>query len=142
MPASGFTKFDCWVRDLAAGVHAGWLNADTDVLSVYLTNTLPNRAMHTVKADVPEIETGNGYTGAVPVQNGATRANGVITVTAVGFVLTAAGGTIGPFRYAVLCNASALDIPLVGWWGYPDVITLQPLDIFRVTLGSVIMTVQ
>ena len=64
-----FVKFDRFKTDLAAGVHAAALNADTDTLKIYLSNATPNTATNQVKADLAEITNQNGYTAPVDVQN-------------------------------------------------------------------------
>jgi hypothetical protein len=56
---------------------------------------------------------------------------------------TAAGGTIGPFRYAVLYNdtpTSPAD-PLVGWWDYASNLTLQIGESFKVDFGASMFTI-
>lgn len=137
-------KFQRFVTDVAAGVHANALNADTDTLKVYLTNAAPNVATHQVKADLAEIAAGNGYTaGGVDAQNAATTSAGIITVAGTDVTFTASGGTIGPFRYAVLYNdtpASPAD-PLIQSWDYGSSITLNNGESFTVDFGASLFAV-
>ena len=117
-----FNRFNIFSEDLAEKVHD--LNADT--LRVYLSNTAPDAAADAVKADLAEISTGNGYTGAVDVQNATSRSGLVTSVTGVDVVVTATGA-VGPFRYVVLYNdtpTSPAD-PLIAWWDYGSSITLN-----------------
>lgn len=133
------TKFEVFSEDLAEGVHD--LNADT--LKIYLTNAAPSVSADAVKADLAEISTGNGYTGAVDVQNATSRAGGTTSVTGVDVVITASGGSVGPFRYAVLMNdtpTSPAD-PLIQYWDYGSEITLADGESFTVDFGSSLLTV-
>jgi hypothetical protein len=112
-----FNKFEAFTEHLAEKVH----NLDADTLKVYLSNTAPDAAADAVKADLAEISAGNGYSaGGVDVQAATSRSGGTTTLTGVSFTITASGGSIGPFRYAVLYNdtpTSPAD-PLIGWWDY------------------------
>jgi hypothetical protein len=139
---ASFVKFQHFATDLAAGVHAAALNADTDTLKVYLTNTAPTVATNAVKADLAEISTGNGYTGPFDVQNAATTSTGTITVAGTDVVVTASGA-VGPFRYVVLYNdtpASPAD-PLIGYWDYGSSISLANGETFTTDFGSSLFTV-
>lgn len=129
---AAFNRFDIFSEHLARGVH----QLDTDQLNVYLTNTAPNAATHAIKADLAEIAAGNGYSAnGADTQNGISRTGLVTSVTGTDVVITAAGGSIGPFRYAVLFNlVTRLTIvnPLIGWWDYGSAITLldgEPLTV-------------
>lgn len=138
-----FTKFQRAITDIAAGVHANALNADTDTLKVYLTNTAPNVATNQVKADLAEITNENGYAAPVDTQNAATTSSGTITVAGTDITITASGGTVGPFRYAVLYNdtpTSPAD-PLLGYWDYGSSITLQSGESFTVDFAASMFTV-
>ncbi len=135
-----FNRFEAFSEHLAEKVHD--LNADT--LKVYLSNTVPDAAADAVKADLAEISAGNGYAaGGVDTQNATSRSGTVTSVTGVDAVVTAAGGTVGPFRYAVLYNdtpTSPAD-PLIGWWDYGSAITLNDGESFTVDFGASMFTV-
>lgn len=138
---AAFHFFDSFVTALAAGTHAGALNADTDTLKVYLTNTAPDAAAHSVKADLAEIAAGNGYTaGGEDAQNAASTSGGVITVVGTDITWTASGGSIASFAHAVLYNDSAADDPLVGYWSYGSSISPGEGETFTTDFGDHLFT--
>ncbi len=119
---ASFTKFNSFVQDLGRKVH----NLHTDVLKVLLTNSAP-LAANTVKANLTEIGAGNGYSaGGTSIATGQdyTQVSGSGKLQATDIVFTASGGSIGPFRYAVLYNSTATNSELIGWWDYSASITL------------------
>lgn len=137
-----FNKYQQFVEDLGNKVHD--LVGTNDTLKIALTNTAPNAATHAVLADITELGAGNGYSaGGTDTQNDGTESGGTLTVTGVDVVFTASGGTIGPFRYAVLYNdtpASPAD-PLIGWWDYGSAVTLQIGETFTVDFGASLFTI-
>ena len=135
---AAFNKFNQFVADAHNKVH----NLGADTLKVMLTNSAPI-ASNTVKANLTEISAGNGYTagGATVTVTASTQTSGTYKLVANDVTITAAGGTIGPFRYAVLYNdtpTSPAD-PLISWYDYGSSITLldtEPLLIdFDATNG-------
>lgn len=131
---AAFNKFQQFVQDLAEKVH----NLSTDQVEIYLTNATPSASLDAVKADLAEIGTGNGYTGPQDTQNTGAEATGTYTLTGTKVVITASGGSIGPFQYVVLQNTtptSPLD-PLIGWWDYAAALTLQNGESFSVKFNS------
>lgn len=136
-----FNKFNSFVTAMAAGTHAGLLNADTDTAKLYLSNAAPSASADSVKADLAEITNQNGYTAPVDVQNAATTSNGTITVAGTDVTITAASGTVGPFRYVPLFNDTAASDPLIGWWDYGSELTLQDTEDFTWDVGASIFTV-
>lgn len=118
-----YVKFQQFVGDLGTKVH----NLNTDTIKVMLTNSAPNAATHAVKADLTEISAGNGYTaGGFDIQNTYSQTSGTGSLAAVDVTITASGGSIGPFRYAVWYNdtpTSPAD-PLIGYADYGSSITL------------------
>jgi hypothetical protein len=118
-----FNKFNSFVEHLAEGVH----NLGADTLKVMLTNTAPV-ATNSVKANLTEITAGNGYTagGTAASITSSGQTSGTYKLVLGDVVITASGGSIGPFRYAVLYNdtpTSPAD-PLIGYWDYGSALTL------------------
>jgi hypothetical protein len=118
-----FNKFHAFVEHLAEGVH----NLGADALKVMLTNTAP-AAANSVRADLTEIAAGNGYTagGVAAAITSSAQTGGTYKLVLGDVVITASGGSIGPFRYAVLYNdtpTSPAD-PLIGYWDYGSALTL------------------
>lgn len=139
---ASFVKYQDFAEQLGKGVHQ--LHAAGHTLKVMLSNTAPNVATHAVRADVTEIGAGNGYTsGGIDIENDYTESGGNGTLTGVDKVFTAAGGTIGPFRYAILYNdtpTSPAD-PLIAYWDYGSSVTLQDGETFTVDFGASILTI-
>ena len=132
---AAFVKYQCFAENVAEKVH----NLGADTLKVMLSNTAPNVATHTVRADVTEIAGGNGYTsgGNTAALTTSAQAGGVYKlVLADPATWVAAGGTIGPFRYAILYNdtpTGPID-PLIGYWDYGSSITLGIGETFTTDL--------
>ena len=138
-----YNKFQAFVEALAEKVH----NLQSDTLKVYLTNNTPDAAADAVFADLPEIAPGNGYTagGNTATQTSSAQSGGIYKlVLADPAIWTATGGSIGPFRYAVLYNATTASGNLIGWWDYGTSITLGAGDTFAADFDptSGVLTIQ
>lgn len=138
---ASFVKINNFVQDLGRGVH----NLNSNTLKIMLTNSAPNAATHAVKADLTEISAGNGYSagGATVASTAYSQTSGTGNLTGTDPVITASGGSIGPFRYAVLYNdtpTSPAD-PLIGYWDYGSSITLADTESLTVDLATNIMSV-
>lgn len=130
-----YNKFNCTVEDIVEKVH----NFSTDTLKVMLTNSAPS-STNTVKANLSEISAGNGYTagGTQATLSSSSQTSGTYKLVLNDVVFTAAGGSIGPFRYAVLYNdtpTSPAD-PLIGFWDYGSSITLADTENFTVDFDA------
>ncbi len=123
---ASYNKFNQFVKDLIDGVH----DFDAHTFKVMLTNTAPV-ATNTIKANITEISAGSGYTaGGTATTISTSVASGVAKVVGTDVTFTASGGSIGPFRYAVLYNdtpSSPAD-PLIAWWDYGSSITLADTE--------------
>jgi hypothetical protein len=109
-----------------------------------LTNSAP-LVTNTVKANLTEISAGNGYTagGATVTITSSAQSSGVYSLVGDDVVFTASGGSVGPFRYAVLYNdtpTSPAD-PLIAFWDYGSSVTLASGEALTVDFGSNILTV-
>ena len=136
-----YVKFQKFVEDMAKGVHQ--LHAAGHTLKAYLTNTAPNVSTHTVKTDLAGITEQHGYEPK-DINNDFSRTGGVVTVTAVDIVLTATGGTFGPFQYVVVYNdtpTSPID-PLICYWNIGSETTCEIGDIFTIDFGSSLFTME
>jgi len=133
-----FQKFHCLPEHLAEKVH----NLGADSLKVVLTDTAPNAATDTVLADIADLSTGGGYTagGAAVTVTSSAQSGGTYALVGDDLVFTAAGGTIGPFRYPTLYNDTAANDELIGYWDYGSSITLQDGETFTLDFGASILT--
>jgi hypothetical protein len=143
-------KFDNFINDLVNGVHKNGINtgSPTDDWSIYLTNTTPNVATHTVKGDLAEITQTGGYVGSQPIVLGRSQASGVITLTA-GASAVFTGGAGSPsfpsFRYAILFNNTSISPlkPLIVSWDYGQTANLSESQTFTVSFtNGALATVQ
>ena len=128
---ASYNKYEVFSEDLVEGVH----DFDGHVFKVMLTNTAPNAATHAVRANAAEIAAGNGYvSGGIQTTISTTRSGGTTKVSGTDVTFTAAGGSIGPFRYAILYNdtpTSPAD-PLIAWWDYGTALTVTSGNAFTV----------
>jgi type IV pilus biogenesis protein CpaD/CtpE len=126
---ASFNKFNAFVEDMAEKVH----NLQSDTLKVMLSNTAPV-ATNAVKADITEISAGNGYTagGTQATQVSSSQASGTYTLKLNNVTFTASVGSIGPFRYCVLYNATPAAGNLIGWYDYGTALTVTAGNSFQV----------
>jgi hypothetical protein len=129
---ASYNKFNVFVENLGNKTES--LKNGGDTIKLYLTDVAPV-ATNTVFNTPAEISAGNGYTagGNACVVTSWTQTSGTLKwIVASPTLWTAAGGTIGPFRYAVLYDSTTTR--LICWWDYTAEITLQIGDTFTVTL--------
>lgn len=126
------SKFNATVKELAEGAFL----CAADTLKVMLTNTAPV-ATNTLYGDISaaELANGNGYLtgGTQATLSSSAQVSGTYTLTLNNVTFTATG-SMGPFRYAVLYDATATSPlkPLLGWWDYGSSLTLANTDTFTV----------
>lgn len=127
---ASYNKFNQFTDDVLVGAH----QFGTHTYKVALSNTAPS-ASNAVFADITEISAGNGYSaGGTASTQTLTTSSGTAKDTAADVTFTASGGTIGPFRYAVIYNSTQTTPlkPLVAWFDYGSAITLNSGDTFTV----------
>jgi hypothetical protein len=133
-----YQKFQDFAEQIAKGVH----NFASHTFKVALTNSAPS-ATNTILADITQIANGNGYTagagGGAATTITTSESSGTMTVSGTQVVFTAAGGSMGPFRYVVLYNDSATSPAdaLIAFadYGSPG-ITLNDTETFTVKFNN------
>lgn len=121
----------------------GTIDLDTHSFKWALTNTAPTVGTDTVFLNITEIAAGNGYTAGGQTLDTVTWSEtgaglGVWRFSAADEVFTASGGSIGPFRYAVLYDdtpTSPAD-PLVGLLDYGANVTLTDGNSLTIDVGA------
>lgn len=118
-----YNKIQDYVEQLNKAKH-DW---SAHVFKAMLTNTAP-LATNTVLLDLVEITAANGYVAGGMTLDSVVLSEtaGTAKLTIADEVLTATGGSIGPFRYTAIYNDSqtAPADPLVCWFDYGSSITL------------------
>lgn len=131
---ASFNKFNLFPDWLSKGT----LNLSSDTLKVMLTNTAPV-ATNSIYSDISgnELANGNGYTTG-GLASTPTLSNTAGTEKLVGTnVVVTASGAVGPFRYAVLYDATpASNKALMGWWDYGSSVTMASGDTFTVSFDG------
>ena len=86
----------------------------------------------TVKANLTEISAGNGYTagGSTITISASSQSSGTYKLVVADVTITASGGAIGPFRYAVVYNDTAATDELICWHDYGSSISLNSGETF------------
>jgi hypothetical protein len=131
-----FNKFQDFVEQLAKGVHV----MGTHTLKATLGNTAPSASLDAVYADLPtQLSTANGYTSGGPALDSVTltETGGTATLAIADEVITASGGSIGPFQYVSMYNdtpTSPAD-PLIQYYDAGSV-TLADTETFTIDFGA------
>jgi hypothetical protein len=135
-----FVIFDDFMLNLGEKL----IDLNGDTLKWALTNSAPVADTGDALADITQIANGNGYTTGGTALTGVTWAetsagSGVWRLSAADTVFTAAGGSIGPFRYAVLYDdtpTTPIVDPLIGYLDYGSAITVPDGGTFTIDIGA------
>lgn len=135
-----YNKFQDFSEQLALGVH----DFDLNTFKIALTNTAPVNTQVSLDpaspsgANAAPLNT-NGYpSGGTATTITVSETTGTTTVSGTQVVFTASGGSLGPFRYAILYNDSATSPvdALIAWWDYGSSITLADTETFTVKFSN------
>lgn len=127
---ASFNKVNSFTEDLAEKVH----NLGSDTLKVALTNSAPV-ATNTVLANITEVSYTSLSSRTISV-SASSQASGTYKLVFSDLVLTASGGSCGPFRYVVIYNDTATSDQLIGWYDYGSAITLQDADTLTIDFSA------
>jgi hypothetical protein len=130
-----FQRFKFFLRGLCLKEH----DLSVDTLKIYLSNATPDQNGHMDKSEIAEISSGSGYTAG-----GVTLSKSLSTGLATVWLYananpswTASGGSIGPFRYAILYNDTHASDRLIGYWDRGSSMTLADGETFTLDLGNI-----
>jgi len=128
-----FNKFNSFVEALAEKKH----NLGSDTLKVMLTDTAPS-ASNTQKSDLTELTPGNGYVagGLTVTITSSAQTSGTYKLVGSDVTFTAAGGSLGPFRYIVFYNDTATNKELIGYWDNGSSVTLADTESYPIDFSS------
>jgi hypothetical protein len=103
-----------------------------DTFKILLTNTAPSLS-NTQKSDLTEISAGSGYSagGVTVTTTSSSQSSGLWTWIVADATLTASGGSIGPWRYAVVYNDTSTNDLLVGYLDYGYSVTIASGQTFE-----------
>jgi hypothetical protein len=123
---AAFNKFQSFTKDVAEGK----INLASDQLKVALTNVAPV-ATNAVLADLTEISYTNASTRNITTSS-STQSGGVYKLTVADLVITASGGSVGPFRYVAVYDDTPTSPakPLIGWYDYGSSTTINAGETF------------
>lgn len=125
------------MHQLNRGIHI-W---DSHTFKTLFSNSA-TVATNTVVANLTDITAGNGYSAGGPTMDTVTltETTGTAQVSIADEVVTASGGSIGPFRYINYYNDTATSDPLCFWYDYASALTLLDGETFTLDHGSTIWT--
>jgi hypothetical protein len=127
-----FNKFNSFVEALAEKVH----NLGSDDLKVTFTAAANAPvATNTVLANLTQITLTYVDDQALTVSS-SSQTDGTYKLIVADKVVTATGGTVGPFRYVVIYNDTATNDELIGWYDYGSEITLAAGETFTIDLNA------
>jgi hypothetical protein len=121
-----YTKFNSFVEAVAEKSH----NLGSDQLTVALTNSAPS-ASNTQLSTITEITYTNCSSRNITTSS-SSQTSGTYKLVLTDLVLTASGGTVGPFRYVVIYNNTATNDELIAYYDYGSSITLADGETFTI----------
>ena len=138
-----FNKFYAFVEHLSEGVHD--LGADLLTVAMCAAANAPSVSDDAVLTDVTQISYTYCSSRVISISSSA-QTGGVYKLVVADLVLSASGGSVGPFRYILVYNdtpTSPAD-PLIGYYDYGSDLTLADgesltLD-FNATTGLLQLT--
>jgi hypothetical protein len=127
-----YTKFQCFVEDLAHGVH----NFDSNTLKVAFSNAsnAPSASAHVKLADIDTIAATNLGDVTLTVSSSSQTA-GTYKLVVTDKTLTASGA-VPAFRYVIIYNDTAANDELICYFDYGSEVTLAKDDTFKLDFGT------
>lgn len=131
MPSSAFTLFESFFEAKNEAVH----NFQSDQLVVALTNTAPTASSDTQLSNITQISYTNLSSRNLTTSS-SSQSSGSYALVIADLVLTASGGSVGPFRYVVVYNDTATNDELIGYYDYGSALTLADGETLTLDLDA------
>lgn len=131
---AAYNKFQAWADTMVEGA-----NLATDQFKVALVNSPAPVATNSVIADLTEI-TYTNLSSRNLTTSSSSQTTGTYSLVLADLVLTASGGSVGPFRYVVVFDDTLAGDPLVCWYDYGSSITLADTETLTIDFGASLFT--
>jgi hypothetical protein len=115
-----YTKCIAFVEDIAAKVN--YLGSDQLTVALTAAANAPV-ASNTILANLTQISYTNCSSRNITTTSSA-QTSGTYKLVLADLVLTASGGSVGPFRYVVVYNSTPASGNLIAWFDYGSDVTL------------------
>lgn len=125
-----FTKINSFVEKLAEKS----FNLGSDTLTVALTNTAHTSTWSQL-SELTQITYTNLSSRALTISSSA-QTSGTYKLVLADLVLTASGGSVGPFRYVYIYDDTATNDELICYFDYGSSITLADGDTFTIDFDA------
>lgn len=128
------TKFYSFVE----AVHEKNHNLGSDTLKWILTSDAPSLGWTQLSSVTGQLSTANGYTqnDKTMTVTSSAQSSGLYTLIATDVTWTASGGSIGPFRYAILFNETSTNDLLIGYLDYGYLVTVANTQTFTLDFDA------
>ena len=129
---ANYNKFQCFVEDLAHGVH----NFDSDTIKVALSNAsnAPSASAHVKLADIATIAVTN-LDGVTLTKGSSGQTTDTYKYVPNDPTMTATGN-VPAFQYVIIYNDTATNKELICWYDYGSEVTLASGDTFKLDFGT------
>jgi len=127
-----YTKFQCFVEDLAEGKH----NLGSDTLKVAFSDAsnAPSASAHVKLADITTVSVSNLDSVTLTVSS-SSQTSGTYKLVVADKTMTATGA-VPAFRYVIIYNDTAANDPLICYFDYGSEVTLAKDDTFKLDFGD------
>lgn len=132
---ASYTKVFAFVENMPEKV----FNLQSDSLKVALSNTSIAQSVNQLSG-VTEISYTNCSTRVITVSS-SSQTSGTYSLVTTDLVLTASGGTVGPFRYLYIYDDTATNDEGIAIFDYGSSITLADTETFTLDFGSSLLTI-
>ena len=127
-----YTKFQCYVEDLAHGVH----NFDSNTIKVALSSAenAPSASDDAVLGDITTIAA-PAVDSVTLTKSSSGQTSGTYKYIPNDLTMTASGA-VGPFQYVIIYNDTAASKPLICYFDYGSEVTLYANDTITLEFGT------